>query len=187
MIQGSFVVLALGLITPASAHPFHLCTGEMRWKADTERWEVGLKIHPQDLIRAIEAKTGKKIDLDGKKDVEVMSNYMASQFYFDFGKDANSVQKVSETEFTAIRERFKWVGLEEEKGWVWIYFELSTPKMEKGGEAESLWLTNQLLLDAIDKQENSVLLKRGEERLSLQFSEQQRSAEIPSNFIEVIQ
>mgnify|MGYP003349561288 FL=1 len=68
------------------------------------------------------------------------------------------------------RSELQWVGLEHERGWLWIHLELIPPKDEPG---TVLYLVHRIFLNQIDRQENSVqILFSRTQRSSLQFKRQ---------------
>lgn len=155
---------ALSLLTGALtlAHPFHVCTGEMEFNAQTKRWEVAMKMHPTDIESAIRKKTGKKIDVAVKEGSPELTEYLATHFQLSCAEPA---KKASEA-------KLEFVGAELERGWLWVYFELPAPE---GKGAVSL--SHTVLLDQVDKQINTMIVKKGGKKSSLQFTVQKRKAE----------
>lgn len=49
---------------PCSAHPFHISTAEMEFNSKTGKFEVALKLHANDLERALSLQAGRRINLD---------------------------------------------------------------------------------------------------------------------------
>jgi hypothetical protein len=65
------------------------------------------------------------------------------------------------------RSQLKWVGMEQEKGWIWLHFEMVPPK---DAVACSHWLVHRIFLETVERQENSVsILPTRATRYSLQF------------------
>jgi hypothetical protein len=155
---------ALGIITSASAfaHPFHVCTGEMEYNAQTKRWEVSLKMHPSDIEAAIRKKTGKKVDVAAKEGSPELTDYLTTHFQLSCAAPAKIGSKA----------KLEFVGAELERGWLWVYFELPAPA---GKGAVSL--SHTVLLDQVDKQINTMLVKKNGRKSSLQFTIEKRKAE----------
>ena len=70
--------------------------------------------------------------------------------------------------------RFRWVGMELERGWIWVYFEIDSPKEER-----ELFLTHQVLLKDVENQVNTIVVKRGDRRTSLRFVPGKESQKLP--------
>jgi hypothetical protein len=66
------------------------------------------------------------------------------------------------------RSTLQWVGMESERGWLWIHLEL-TPPVASGAESK-MYLAHRIFLDRIAMQENTVaILHAPGSRSSLQF------------------
>jgi hypothetical protein len=66
------------------------------------------------------------------------------------------------------RSTLQWVGMESERGWLWIHLEL-TPPVARGPESK-MYLAHRIFLDRIEMQENTVaILHAPGSRSSLQF------------------
>jgi hypothetical protein len=153
-------VIAYAMIaSPIFAHPFHICTGEMEYNAKTKRWEVAMKMHPSDVETAIRKKTGKKVDVAVKEGSPELVEYLSKHFRL----------LRSETSKGAEKAKLEFTGAEMERGWLWVYFELPAPE----GEG-AVSLTNTILLDDVEKQSNTMLVKSGGKKASLQFTSEKR-------------
>ncbi len=179
------------LTSSLCAHPFHLCVGQMKWNADAKVWEVSLRLHPQDLEKAMSAELQKgqhaqpvSIDDDGFSDLA--TRYLSYHFYV-----RSSSLAMNRQEFAAIlrssrahawkttdpttkgasdqdNSSLKWIGMEQERGWLWIHLELTQPSFQP--ERQKLWIVNRLLIDAVERQENTVAIDPVSTRkFSLQF------------------
>jgi hypothetical protein len=143
----------------AHAHPFHLCSGEMEFNAKTNRWEVALKMHPSDIETALRKKTGKKVDVAAKEGSPELSAYLTKHFQLTRAEPAKSDEQ----------PKLEFVGVEIERGWLWVYFELPAP-LGKG----PVTLTHSVLLDEVEKQSNTILVRNKGNRASLHFSSEMR-------------
>jgi hypothetical protein len=66
------------------------------------------------------------------------------------------------------RSTLQWVGMESERGWLWIHLELTPPVA--GGVESKMYLAHRIFLDRIEMQENTVaILHAPGSRSSLQF------------------
>jgi len=194
-----------------ASHPFHICIGQMQWNPAESHWEVSLRLHPQDLERAMSTAAGKPISMEDEDFSETALAYLNQQFFIcrrpdgsdvkglvealdaDASRDGVATSAPSAAEGTpsskdgskdgsrvgsadgsiagaiAVDERstLKWVGMENERGWLWVYLELVPPAMESGTQA---WLVHRVLLDTVERQENSVsILIERTNRYALQF------------------
>jgi len=184
----------------AAAHPFHLCVGQMKWNAESDRWEVSLRLHPQDLELSMNLEAARANPALNRKygveDADFPENatlYINQHLFLRRSADATSL-----TELTAIlesearaeskivsdgksgsepRSKIKWVGMEQEKGWLWIHLEMQAPAWNS--EEEKLWMINELLLDHVPRQENTMAVDPVKHpKFSLQFKKDQRIREL---------
>lgn len=161
------------------AHPFHLCVGQMKWNSQSNSWEVSLRLHPQDLEKALSAERSKdkpnervSVDDDGFSDLA--TKYLGSRFFVRRTPHAMNAE-----EFSAILQSetkpdpelvssIQWVGMEQERGWLWIHLELTQPSVQP--EQHKLWFVHRILLDAVERQENTIAIDPTRtEKYSLQF------------------
>ena len=169
-------------VTQANAHPFHLCVGQMKWNAKSKVWEVSLRLHPQDLEAAIDKELFKdartnKVGMDDEGFSDVATQYLTSHFFL-----RRTPQALNKDEFKAImgsnpksREAFdsdsstlKWIGKEQERGWLWIHLELTPPSLD--AERQKLWFVHSLLIASVERQENTIAIDPvASEKFSLQF------------------
>ncbi len=180
------------LTSSLCAHPFHLCVGQMKWNADAKVWEVSLRLHPQDLEKAMSAELqigehAQPVSIDDAGFSDLATRYLSSHFYV-----RSSSLAMNSQEFAAIlRSRahawtttasdpttkgasdqdnssLKWIGMEQERGWLWIHLELTQPSFQT--ERKKLWIVNRILINAVERQENTVAIDPVSTRkFSLQF------------------
>ena len=160
--------------TIALAHPFHLCVGQMKWNQKADVWEVSIRLHPQDLESTLTAELlkdqpTKKASVEDPDFPGLAQNYIQDNFFIrrtplatklsELNAILKSEGNIDLTHSKAIepyvdRSTLKWVGMEQERGWLWIHLELQQPAMVKG--QHQLWFVNRLLLDQVDRQENTL-------------------------------
>jgi hypothetical protein len=160
----------------------------MRWNSESKLWEVSLRLHPQDLETAISKERyvnqpGKKISVDDEDFPDIAIEYLNRHFFLRssplaMNKDefkevlrSQAARKVGE-ELPKEYSSLKWVGKETERGWLWFHLELSQPTIEP--EREKLWFVHRLLIDSVERQENTILI---DPTFSKKFSLQFRSGE----------
>ena len=193
------VLMAACPLTVAGSfvHPFHLCVGQMKWNAETKLWEVSLRLHPQDLEKALSAELksengGSQIGVDDANFPEIAIKYLNAYFYAhrtplttkkqEFLEVMESLKKKSwaakdaaaaSTEAAnAERSSLKWIGMEQERGWLWMHFEMTAPSFDS--EKEKLWFVNRILIDSTERQENTLAI---DPVVTKKFSLQFRSGE----------
>ena len=178
----AFVGLCMLFGSQAIAHPFHLCVGQMKWNAQSKVWEVSLRLHPQDLEGAINKEqlqngSKAKVGIDDDCFADLATQYLSSHFFL-----RRTPLAMNKEEFTAIvgshsksREgadsdtsKLKWIGNEQERGWLWIHLELTPPTVD--AERQKLWFVHSLLIANVDRQENTMAIDPvASEKFSLQF------------------
>jgi hypothetical protein len=188
-ILSPFLIL-MALASVASAHPFHICVGQMRWNEEEKYWEVSLRLHPQDLEQSMQRwrLSQSRDELDKGRPVEALlagcrvedphfethAIEFLNQNFFLYHQDADKKlvhsqgSEGSSSDESNPKSRLVWVGKEYEKAWVWLHMELHPPTQRSSDS--QLYLCHKVLLGEIPEQENSVLVEQsGRQRFSLQF------------------
>lgn len=176
----------------AANHPFHVATAETRWNLETKKLEVSIRCHPIDLETALRRRTGKKIDLDTTENVdELLTEYLRETFQLRQGPlpepppaaapaDALSIpQNSTDTPAAATPKdsnlaKLHWVGKEIDMKWAWLYLELEPKDLR-----QELHLTNTILMDVLDDQSNTVIIRLGTQRQSVMFHQKKRTLPFP--------
>lgn len=189
MVRTSIILSLMLLVLSAFAgvevyanHPFHVCVGQMQYNAQTSRWEVSLRVHPRDLELALTDIHRRSISREDKDFPEQALDYLENQFLLMHSPDSQNLKviksRISELaparsleekgKSIASRSRLEWIGMESERGWLWLHLELIPPESESS--KGPLYLVHRIFLDRIEAQENSVaILFSRKERGSLQF------------------
>jgi len=165
----------------------------MKWNADSKVWEVSIRLHPQDLEKALttdlySARPDKRLSIDDANFPEVATKYLSSHFCLRRSASAmkreefkaiseqtklkswTKLETESTTEDEAKQDRssLKWIGMEQERGWLWIHLELTAPSIDP--ERQKLWFVNRILLDSVERQENTVAVDPvSTKKFALQF------------------
>lgn len=173
MKQLLVLLMLLGVTSVArAAHPFHVCIGEMDWNADEKLWEVAIRIHPIDLMSAIKKNHGVEVHLE-EGDEEHIAKYLESRLYLV------AAGEETPTEFDQLakerRSSFRFIGMEQDKAWMWIYAEMHPPE-----ESDQLELVNSILIGDVLNQENTMQLRFGKNRMSLQFKSKKLIQSVPT-------
>ncbi len=184
------ILIFVALASVVSAHPFHICVGQMRWNEEERYWELSLRLHPQDLEQSMqrwrlsqsreELRKGRPVEalLAGCRVEDPAFESTAIEFlnqnFFLYFQDADKKidqpqdSSVASSQESDSKSKLVWVGKEYEKAWVWLHMELHPP-LPSNSESR-LYLCHKVLLGEIPEQENSVLVEQsGRQRFSLQF------------------
>ncbi len=177
----ALLIVASGTKCLAS-HPFHVCIGQMEWNANEEYWELSLRVHPQDLEQAMSRTRGQSTSIDDEDFSSVATAFFENEFFLvqlpdrmqqrevvdllSRPRKASSDTEPNPTDVIEDRSKLNWVGMEAERGWVWLHFEMKPPTAPASGK--KTWLVHRVLLDEVDRQENSVRIIEGTKSYSLQ-------------------
>lgn len=174
------------IVLASSFHPFHICVGEMEWNEGSKKWEVGLRLHPSDLATSFKRLTKKEWKEPGTSQLESnpflkeLGEFLETQVFLE--RIIDSEEKLEKASVST-KSKLTMVGTEEEKGWLWIYFELTDPSpidLPKGSKSV-LRIHHGLMLDDVENQTNSLLVRKGDDRLPLRFviGESTKSISLP--------
>ena len=146
----------------ADAHPSHVSIAEAEFNPKNQHLEVALRVHPVDLERALRIRTKKRIDLDKTKNVDALiSAYL------------NEVFQVKRAD--GKKAKIQWVGKEISLKWGWLYFEVP---MKEG--LEKARFSNRIFFELLPDQTNTILLRQGKSKSTLQFTREQVWQSVPS-------
>jgi hypothetical protein len=157
-----------------AVHPFHVCVAQMEWNGTSQLWEVSIRVHPQDLERVLSQKRGKPTSIEDRDFPELVIPFLDQQFAIVDAPKSMSIQDLIaaiDRKESLPTSELRWVGMEPERGWLWIHLEMTPPK-ETAGQS---WLLHRIFLDQIDRQENSVRIVDGTNRYALQFKRGQEA------------
>ncbi len=157
-------VMQGGLVARA-VHPFHISTAEMEWNAGAKCCEVGLKLQPSDLERALSRLAGKRVRLEDEDVDGWIEKYLQAHFRLtdDEGRPVPEMRK-NPDEFSRIKVVGKEIGI----AWMWIYFELRVPA---GKQPKTL--VNSVLMEVNDAQINTVSMRSGPQRRAIKLTARQ--------------
>jgi len=185
--------VALGWVGAHASHPFHVCIGQMRHNVQSGTWEVSLRMHPRDLELALSDLNKESVTRESENFPTAAVDFLENQFFLVSLSETLSTKEIAEqvsglapmrslerkstprsdTEGNPSlpmgnRSTLQWVGMESERGWLWIHLEL-TPPVARGAESK-MYLAHRIFLDRIELQENTVaILHAPGSRSSLQF------------------
>ena len=185
--------IALGWVGAQASHPFHVCIGQMRHNAESGTWEVSLRMHPRDLELALSDLHKESVARESENFSKVAVDFLENQFFLISLSETLSAKEIAE-QISGLepmrslerksnsssdtdgnrrlpresRSTLQWVGMESERGWLWIHMEL-VPPVSAPSDGK-LYLVHRIFLDRIEMQENSVaILHAPGSRGSLQF------------------
>ena len=185
--------IALGWVGAQASHPFHVCIGQMRHNAESGTWEVSLRMHPRDLELALSDLHKESVARESENFSKVAVDFLENQFFLISLSETLSAKEIAE-QVSGLepmrslerksnsssdtdgnrrlsresRSTLHWVGMESERGWLWIHMEL-VPPVSAPSDGK-LYLVHRVFLDRIEMQENSVaILHAPGSRGSLQF------------------
>jgi hypothetical protein len=185
MVMGTWILAVAGINTGYGVHPFHVCVAQMEWNADTKLWEVSLRLHPQDLEKAMTRARGMPTSLEDREFPELAIPFLNEKFFLVFPTEPTTRKELLESierGAPLARSQLRWVGMEQERGWLWIHAELQPPTDDaKASAAGTPWLVHRIFLDQIDRQENSARIISGSNRYSLQFKAGEEAQEMKSH------
>ena len=103
-------LLVIGSVSAFAVHPSHSSMTEIEWNADSERFEVAMKLSIADLQDAISVRLGRRFNLETDKDASShVQAYLKERFAITRSEDHVCL--------------LHWVGMELELHDAWFYFE----------------------------------------------------------------
>ena len=173
-------LLVANPLSAATPHPFHISVAEVELNEETKRLEVSLKVHASDLERSLELMHGKTVDVEKDAIDKQVENFIDQFFYLLPASTAMELEKRASSEQEPVepkefpRTECRYVGMELETSWMWLYFELDMPETK-----EPLAIVDAVFLDRIDKQINTVTFRVDNKRHALKLTKKQPWAKTP--------
>ena len=156
-MQHSLIVIIWSLFV--SFHDFHVTHTTIYYNADKEAIEITVNVAIEDLERALEDQTAKKISIGTNAETESVDELI--QAYF-----RQRLTLVPNNRLT----NYQWVGKEVSQDLhnLYIYFEVLD--CNQNGKIESLLIENSIFTDILPDQSNIVLVEFGDKSHNLTFS-----------------
>ena len=156
-MQHSLIVIIWSLFV--SFHDFHVTHTTIYYNADKEAIEITVNVAIEDLERALEDQTAKKISIGTNAETESVDELI--QAYF-----RQRLTLVPNNRLT----HYQWVGKEVSQDLhnLYIYFEVID--CNQNGKIESLLIENSIFTDILPDQSNIVLVEFGDKSHNLTFS-----------------
>lgn len=180
---------------PAQAHPFHVTIAEATRNAETKRIEVALRLWPEDLEAALtklqtelrdKAPGGisapaqerehpaagdlpARINLDTTPDIDLLIAAYLDRIFLLAPPSERSPSEPPAWDAPAQpaprATRILWLGKEIGARQAWLYFEVRLPAGMKN--LEGAWISNRALFDVEPDQENIMMIRDGEFRITV--------------------
>ena len=156
-MEQSLIVIIWSLFV--SFHDFHVTHTTIYYNADKEAIEITVNVAIEDLERALEDQTAKKISIGTNAETESVDELI--QAYF-----RQRLTLVPNNRLT----HYQWVGKEVSQDLhnLYIYFEVID--CNQNGKIESLLIENSIFTDILPDQSNIVLVEFGDKSHNLTFS-----------------
>ena len=156
-MKHSLIVIIWSLFV--SFHDFHVTHTTIYYNADKEAIEITVNVAIEDLERALEDQTAKKISIGTNAESESVDQLI--DVYF-----RQRLTLAPNNHLT----HYQWVGKEVSQDLhnLYIYFEIL--ECNQNGTIESLLVENSIFTDILPEQSNIVLLEFGDKSHNLTFS-----------------
>ena len=156
-MQHSLIVIIWSLFV--SLHDFHVTHTTIYYNADKEAIEITINLAIEDLERALEDQTAKKISIGTNAETESVDQLIEAYFRQRLTLAPNNHLV-----------NYHWVGKEVSQDLhnLYIYFEIL--ECNHNGTIESLLVENSIFTDILPDQSNIVLVEFGDKSHNLTFS-----------------
>ena len=166
-MQHSLIVVILSLFV--SFHDFHVTHTTIYYNADKESLEITVNVAIEDLERALEDQTAKKISIGTNAETESVDQLIKAYFRQRFTLASNNHLT-----------NYQWVGKEVSQDLhnLYIYFEVLD--CNQNGSIETLLIENSIFTDILPDQSNIVLVEFGDKSHNLTFSRTHKRYDLTS-------
>ncbi|MBT8261756.1 MAG: hypothetical protein KJO05_02970 [Bacteroidia bacterium] len=147
----TFLIFIFPLLTAATAHKFYVSITKVEYVAEKQSLQIISKIFIDDIEDALQTRYDEDLRLDPEKETEREETFL-KQYIFQKLKIA-----VNGTPVT-----FDYIGKEYETDIVKIYLEVTDIS-----EVKTLEITNKVLMEMFEEQQNIIHYKSGGKRKSL--------------------
>ena len=156
-MQHSLIVITWSLFV--SFHDFHVTHTTIYYNADKDALEITVNVAIEDLERALEDQTAKKISIGTNAETESVDELIEAYFR----------QRLTLAPNNRLIH-YQWVGKEVSQDLhnLYIYFEVLD--CNQNGKIESLLIENTIFTDILPDQSNIVLVEFGDKSHNLTFS-----------------
>lgn len=171
MASAPLVTILMALLL----HPVHESLAEGQWNEDRTALQVSLRLSPRDLDEVLSKRQNRAIRLEKETPADtekLLGDYLVDRFFLDSSPAADNLENPAASD--ARRKRFRWVGVEREVRFVWVYFEIEPPisaapqgVTEDEGRTARWWLHNRVMFEIDARQINTFQLLRSNPPVSV--------------------
>ena len=147
----TILVLIFPLLTAATAHKFYVSITKIEFVAEKQSLQIISKIFIDDIEDALQARYDEDLSLDSEK-MTVREEALLKQYVFQKFEVVVNGSPVT----------FDYIGMEYETDIVKIYLEVNGIS-----EVKTLEITNEILMEMFEEQQNIIHYKYGKKRRSL--------------------
>lgn len=151
IIKIFFILLLISLSAFTSIHKFYVSVTQVDYNKDQQSLQIISRIFIDDIEDLLQERYDTTLSLGRKKESKAVNNYLKKYFDKKLTFSVNG-EKVS----------FKFLGKEYEDDLLICYLEIENITL-----LDELEVTNQILIDLYEEQQNIIHAKKGKERKSL--------------------
>ena len=156
-MQHSLIAIIWSLFV--SFHDFHVTHTTIYYNADKEALEITVNVAIEDLERALEDQTAKKISIGTNAETESVDQLIEAYFR----------QRLTLAPNNRLTH-YQWVGKEVSQDLYNLYIYFEVLDCNQNGSIETLLIENSIFTDILSDQSNIVLLEFGDKSHNLTFS-----------------
>ncbi|HKI89712.1 MAG TPA: DUF6702 family protein [Draconibacterium sp.] len=147
----SFIIALLFVPGLVLAHPLHVSLCQVNFKKQEKTFEISVKIFADDLLKALEAQNIPDLYLGEKNE-----NPKSDEYIFDYLKKNISFK------INGNKTEYIYIGKEMEDDAMWCFIQINNV-----GELNQIEVTDLILTEIFDDQNNIVEVNNGEKILNL--------------------
>lgn len=151
LIKITLLILIIPLLTAATAHKFYVSITKIEFVKEKQSLQIISKMFTDDIEDALQARYDENLILDSNKESE-REKALLKQYVF---------QKL-EIKVNGAHVSYEFIGMEYKMDEVIIYLEVTGIS-----EVKTLEVTNEVLMEMFEEQQNIIHYRRGDYRRSL--------------------
>lgn len=142
------IAFLLALRLQASAHPWAVSLAEVEFNPKEKAFEIALRVHPDSFDRALSLHQKKAVQTPGSRE-KLLLSYLEQEFRITL------LASVATNSKTPPIVNYRWVGEKEERGFLWLFFEI--PWTEP---TNHLVVRSTILFAVYPEQVNTVIIEQ---------------------------
>lgn len=146
----SIILFLFILIPSVYAHKFHTSLTVMNYNSDEKTVEITVQLFTDDLVRVLETKHGKRIDLEKTETDKLILDYLSENLILN-DSNGNILKQI-------------WIGKEIEVDKLFVYVEIPFE-----GSLEGNQMKNTIFFETFEEQTNLVICKFIQKKADLLF------------------